>query len=65
MYALSLGIQFTLIILIFIGLGYWLDQKYNTGVLFLLLFLFAGFAIAFYTLIKSATKERDDDNNEK
>ncbi|HEO64234.1 MAG TPA: AtpZ/AtpI family protein [Spirochaetes bacterium] len=61
MNALSLGIQFILIIFLFLGLGYWIDTKVEIGFpVFLILFLFIGFGIAFYILVKSSQSGKYD-----
>ncbi len=60
--ALSIGIQFVIIIFLFLGIGYWLDSKINTFPIFLIVFVFIGFGIALYTIVK-ATEQKNDKKN--
>ncbi|MDH4128416.1 MAG: AtpZ/AtpI family protein [Spirochaetota bacterium] len=56
MHALTYGIQFVIIIFMFLGIGYWIDKKLETTPLFIIIFVFIGFGIALYTLIKSVNQ---------
>jgi len=59
--ALALGIQFMLIILMFLGLGYYLDERYRMKFpLFLIIFFFMGFGSALYILIRATAVKKND-----
>ena len=47
------GLEFTLAVLIGVGIGYWLDSKLDTSPWLMLLFLGFGFAAGFRQLLRS------------
>ncbi len=55
---IQLGLEFALIIFLFVYAGYWLDQKLKTNPLFFLIGFIFGFTLALYKLIHSV-KEKD------
>lgn len=46
------GLGFAISILLFVGVGYWLDRKFGTSPWLLLVGLFTGFPLALYSLVK-------------
>jgi F0F1-type ATP synthase assembly protein I len=48
----GVGVQFALTILLLTLAGIWLDGRFDTGVLFTLVFLLLGFAGATFSLVK-------------
>lgn len=54
--AYTIGLQFAIMILIFLGLGYFIDEQLETSPIFFLLFTVLGFAAAFYNLLKEIKK---------
>jgi F0F1-type ATP synthase assembly protein I len=51
---MGIGIEFTVVIGIFSGLGYYLDEKAHTSPGFLIMGFLVGFSIMLYTMIKRA-----------
>jgi hypothetical protein len=49
---LTWGWQFLLTLLVFVWGGHWLDQKWGTGVTFVLIGIFMGLFGGFYKLIR-------------
>ena len=56
----SLGIEMAVATLIGWGFGYWLDGKFGTDPIFMLLFLVLGVAAGFKGLIRAAKQARRD-----
>ena len=52
-YYSNVGIRFALIIIIFLFLGNWLDDKTGLRPLFTLIFVFWGASLGFYSLYRS------------
>lgn len=48
----GVGVQFALTIVLLTLLGIWLDGRFDTGVLFTVIFLVLGFAGATFSLVK-------------
>ncbi|MFN0208081.1 MAG: AtpZ/AtpI family protein [Planctomycetota bacterium] len=48
----SAGLEFALTILVFVGIGWWLDGWLNTSPWLLVVFLFVGFSSSLYLLVK-------------
>lgn len=69
MKGIELGLQFLLILALFLFVGYWIDQQLKWGFpVFLLVFLFLGFGAALYILIRSVNsmyEKKNPKNNEK
>lgn len=59
---MGLGVQFAGSILVFLWLGQWLDRKFETGVLFVLIGVFVGAGAAFYSMYRNlmADQRRDE-----
>ncbi len=56
------GIQFAAALVLFVFLGSWLDKRFGTGPLFILLGVFGGGTAAFYSLYrKVVSAQRADD----
>lgn len=55
----SAGLEFGFTILIFIGIGWFLDSRLETLPLFLLVFMFVGFAGALVSLVKKTSSSSD------
>jgi F0F1-type ATP synthase assembly protein I len=54
----GLGIEFAGVVAVFCGIGYWLDQKWDTSPWLLLAGFFIGFAGMFYNLWKQTRSMR-------
>jgi len=60
------GLQFAISIVLFLLLGQWLDQKFDTSPVFLLLGVFVGGAAAFYSMYRRLSKaQKADDERRK
>lgn len=55
---MTLGIDFALTVVLFALLGYWLDNKYSTSPLWILILSFFGIVVAFYKFFKIVMKKR-------
>jgi len=60
----GLGFQFVLAILLFLYAGSWVDSKFGTKPLFLIIGTFVGAAAGFYSIIRklSADQKREDES---
>ena len=56
------GLQFVIALLVFLYLGQWVDRKFDTAPVFLLIGVFAGAGGAFYSLYRklTAAQRRED-----
>ena len=61
------GIQFAVSLVLFIFLGSWLDKRYGTSPLFILIGVLAGGGGAFYSLYRkvSSVQKADDEQRRK
>lgn len=61
------GLEFGLTILVFAGIGWFIDYKAGTLPVFLLVFLFLGFGGALYSMVRMVNADSDDpaDKNKK
>ena len=59
----GLGLQFAVSIVLFVYLGQWLDRRFGTSPLFLLLGLFVGAGGTFYSMVRrlNAAQKREDE----
>ena len=59
----GLGLQFAVSIVLFVYLGQWLDRRFGTSPLFLLLGLFVGAGGSFYAMVRrlNADQKRADE----
>jgi F0F1-type ATP synthase assembly protein I len=59
----GIGIQFAVAIVVFLFLGQWLDRKFGTSPVFLMLGVFVGGAAAFYSMYRKliAGQEADEE----
>ena len=48
----GMGLQFALSILLFLWAGQWIDRKFGTAPLFLIVFVFVGAAASFYSIYR-------------
>lgn len=62
---LGIGIQFMLSLFLCIILGYWLDDRYETSPLFILIGVFLGMFAGFYNLFKTVSRLDKKDNTSK
>ncbi|MEO8209571.1 MAG: AtpZ/AtpI family protein [bacterium] len=60
----SLGMTLVITILVFFFVGKWLDDKFDTTVLFTLILTFIGFAAGFYSFYLKIKKLSADDKKE-
>jgi hypothetical protein len=51
----GVGLQFALVILVFTGVGYWLDKRFHSSPWFLLLGVLVGGGGGFYSIVRKAT----------
>ena len=60
---LSIGVEFTASILICLGAGWWIDKRFDTAPIFMLVGAFFGMAAGFYnlyrTVVRMSKKDRD------
>ena len=58
----GVGIQFALVIIVFLFAGNWVDNRFGTNGLFTIAFVFIGAGAAFYSMYRkiSAAQKRDD-----
>ena len=56
---LGIGIEFVVAILLCLFLGQWLDGKWGTGPVLMLVGAFVGAAVGFYSLIRTVLKLQD------
>lgn len=56
------GLQFAVAVIVFLFLGQWLDRKFGTEPVFLMICVFAGAAAAFYSMYRKlmAANARED-----
>ena len=61
------GIQFAAALVLFVFLGGWLDKRFGTSPLFILLGVFGGGTAAFYSLYRKvvAAQKADDERRKK
>ena len=61
----SFGLQFVAALLFFLWLGQWLDRRFGTAPVFLLVGVFAGAGGSFYAMYRKlmAAQEREDQAN--
>ena len=62
---LSIGIEFVLVFAMFVGLGIWLDRRFNTVVVFTMVGMVIGFGAAVYRLVTASRqyqRHRDEDS---
>ena len=57
----GIGLQFALVILVFTGVGYWLDKRLGSSPWFLLVFVFLGAAGGFYSMVRKVTDAQKRD----
>jgi F0F1-type ATP synthase assembly protein I len=59
----GVGIQFAITLVLFVFLGSWLDKRFETGPLFVVLGLFVGGGGGFYSLYRkvAAAQKADDE----
>ena len=59
------GLQFAISILVFLWIGQWLDKRFGTSPIFLLIFVFVGGGGAFYSIYRKlmAMQEREEQAN--
>ena len=59
----GIGLQFALSILVFLYAGQWLDRRLGTGPLFVIIGVFLGASVAFYSMYRRlmAAQRRDDE----
>jgi ATP synthase protein I len=62
---LNLGFQFAIAVCLGVALGYWLDMRFNTMLLFTILGLLLGGALGFTSLYRSVYSGRDKKKNGK
>jgi F0F1-type ATP synthase assembly protein I len=55
---MTLGIDFAITVSLFALLGYWLDGKYSTSPLWILILSFFGIAVGFYKFIRITLKKK-------
>ena len=61
----SLGTEFAVAEILGAGLGYWLDNRWNTTPWFLILGVFAGFGLGFYIILRAVkTMEAEQQKKE-
>jgi F0F1-type ATP synthase assembly protein I len=58
----GLGLQFAVSLLLFYYLGSWLDRRFGTGPVFLMICVFGGAGVAFYAMYKQlmAVQRREE-----
>jgi len=61
----GLGLQFALSILLFLWVGQWMDKKFGTAPLFLVLFVFIGAGASFYSMYRKlmGQQRREDEEH--
>ena len=52
---LSIGVEFTASILLCLGIGWWIDKRFDTAPVFMLVGAFFGMAVGFYNLYRTVT----------
>lgn len=60
----SLGTEFAVAEILGAGIGFWLDNRWNTTPWFLILGVVAGFGLGFYIILRAA-KEMEKQTQEK
>lgn len=60
----SIGLQFAAALILFVFLGQWADKKMGSSPIFLLVGVFGGGGLAFYSMYRRITafQKRDDQN---
>ncbi len=62
----GLGLQFAISIILFLYIGQWIDRRYGTDPLFLIIGVFTGATAAFYSMYKSLVAgQRKDEERER
>ena len=70
---MGIGIEFCLVIGVFVFVGYWLDKLEDTSPAWMILGFFAGFGVMMYIIVKRAQvtqkefeeqREREDEEDE-
>lgn len=54
----GMGLQFAISILVFLLVGQWLDKKFHTAPLFLMLFVFLGAGGSFYSIYRKLMEQQ-------
>lgn len=61
----GVGLQFALSILLFLWVGQWMDKKFGTAPLFLLLFVFVGAGASFYSMYRKLMEHQRREDEER
>ena len=65
--AAGMGLTFAISVVMFLLAGQWIDRKFGTEPLFLIVFVFAGAGASFYSIYRKLTEQqrRDDEQRRK
>jgi F0F1-type ATP synthase assembly protein I len=55
----GIGLQFAISIIVFLFAGQWLDRKFGTSPIFLMLGVFVGAGAAFYSMYRKLMSDQD------
>jgi F0F1-type ATP synthase assembly protein I len=55
----GIGLQFAISIIVFLFAGQWLDRKFGTSPIFLILGVFVGAGAAFYSMYRKLMADQD------
>jgi len=61
----GIGLQFAVSILVFLYAGQWLDRKFGTSPIFLMLGVFVGAGAAFYSMYRKLMADQKADDEER
>lgn len=61
----GIGLQFAVSIVVFLFVGQWLDQKFDTSPVFLMLGVFVGGGAAFYSMYRKLMDAQRKDEEER
>lgn len=59
--AAGMGLTFAISVLMFLLAGQWIDRKFGTEPLFLIVFVFVGAGASFYSIYRKLTAQQRDD----
>jgi ATP synthase protein I len=60
-----MGLQFAISVLLFLLAGQWLDGKFGTAPLFLMLFVFVGAGASFYSIYRKLVAQQKREKEER